>query len=216
MMEKLDTCLGQNIFRLDLDRAEKRLRDDVRLRDVRVERRLPGRILVEVEEKTPVLWISLPARSSGPENCGFCGLSIDQEYIPLGQNELSNDLPIVSGIEIRTRQPGSNRAPQPYQRWSDPKAEKALEFYKCVTGIDPALSGLLAELNLDDALNVTLYLLSGTQVMMGHDDFEIKWRRARTVLAGEENVEKLACLDLRFDDQVVLAASSTRSPSPRR
>lgn len=210
--EKLKACLDENIFRLDLDDFEKRLQENIRLKDVRLERRLPGRILVEVEEKTPVLWVSLPARSSDPQNGGFYGLSIDQEIIPLSQKDLTNDLPIVSGIEMETGKAWSNRMPEPYRRWANHKVEKALEFYKCVTRIDPASSELLAELNLDDALNVTLYLLPGMKVMMGHGNFERKWRRVRTVLAGEEKTRELASLDLRFDHQVVLAGSSKKSP----
>ena len=214
--EKLKACLDENIFRLDLDEVENGLKEDIRLKEVRVERRLPGCILVEIEEKTPVLWVNLPARSSDPQNGGFYGLSIDQEIIPLSHKELSNDLPIVSGIEIKKGEPGSDRMPEPYRRWANQKVEKALEFYKCVTRIDPTSSELIAEINLDDALNVTLYLLPGTRVMMGHGDFEQKWRRVRTVLSGEERAGELACLDLRFDDQVVLARSSKKSPPWRR
>lgn len=216
LAKEFDVCLDENIFRLDLDDCEKRLREDKRLKDVRVERRLPGCILVEVEEKTPVLWVSLPAQVSESRNSEFYGLSIDQEIIPLSQKDLTNDLPIVSGIEIGKGEPGSDRMPEPYRRWPNPKAERALEFYKCVTGIDPASSELLAEINLDDELNVTLHLLPGIRVMMGQDNFDKKWRRLKTVLAGEEKARELACIDLRFDHQVVLARSSGRSPSGRR
>lgn len=211
-----ETCLDQNILRLNLDDLEKRLREDIRLKDMRVQRRLPGCILVEVEEKTPVLWVSLPARSSDPQNGGFYGLSIDQEIIPLNQKDLTDDLPIVTGVEIRKGEPGSNPMPESYRRWPNPKAERALEFYECVTRIDRASSEIVAEINVDDELNVTLHLLPGIKVMMGHGDFERKWRRVKTVLAGEEKVRELACVDLRFNHQVVLARSSERSPSGRR
>ncbi len=214
--EKLKACLDENIFRLDLDEVENGLKEDIRLKEVRLERRLPGRILVEVEEKTPLLWVNLSGPSSDPKNLGFYGLSIDQEIIPLNQKDLTNDLPIVSGIEIKKGEPGSDRMPEPYRRWANHKVEKALEFYKCVTRIDPASSEILAEINLDDELNVTLHLLPGIKVMMGHGDFERKWRRVKTVLAGEEKARELACLDLRFNHQVVLARSTGRSNSGRR
>jgi cell division septal protein FtsQ len=213
---KLKACLDENIFRLDLDRVENKLKEDIRLKDLRAGRRLPGCILVEIEEKTPVLWVNLPARSSDPQNGGFYGLSIDQEIIPLSQKDLRNDLPIVSGVEIKKGEPGSNPMPEPYRRWPNPKVERALEFYRCVTRIDPTAPELLAELNLDDELNVTLYLLPGIKVMMGHGDFERKWRRMKTVLAGEEKARELACVDLRFNHQVVLARSTGRSNSGRR
>ena len=66
---------------------------------------------------------------------------------------------------------------------------------------------------MDDQLCITLYFLQGIKVMMGHDNFEKKWTRLKTVLAGEERVGELTCLDLRFDDQVVLARSTAGSDS---
>ncbi len=203
--EKLKACLNENIFRLDLDQVENKLKEDIRLKDLKAGRRLPGCILVEVEEKIPVLWVSLPVRPTDSDHGGFYGLSIDQEIIPLNQRDLTDDLPIVTGVEIMKGEPGSNPMPEPYRRWPNPKAERALEFYECVTRIDPASSEILAEINLDDELNVTLHLLPGIKVMMGHGDFERKWGRVKTVLAGEEKVRELACVDLRFNHQVVLA-----------
>ncbi|UCB52813.1 MAG: FtsQ-type POTRA domain-containing protein, partial [Candidatus Zixiibacteriota bacterium] len=157
--ERAEVCLGENIFRLDLHDLGDRLREDIRLKEVRVGRRLPGCVLVEVEEKTPLLWVNLLGPISDPENLGFYGLSIDQEIIPLSRNDLTEDLPIVSGIEINKGEPESDLIPELYRRWPNPKAEGALELYRCVARIDPSSSELIAEINLDEELNVTLYLL---------------------------------------------------------
>ncbi len=213
IMEKAELCLGKNIFSLNLKRIEERLREDIRIKDVQVKRRLPHCIFVEVEEKTPVLWISLPTNFSDPGNCGFYGLSIEQEIIPLDQKDLSHDLPIVSGIEMENIDGELSQPLEPYRRWSNFKAEKALEFYKTLATIDPTSVELLAEINLEDMSNLILYLLPTVKVMMGQGDFERKWRRVRTILAGEEKTEELVCLDLRFDDQVVLIRSSKKFSS---
>jgi cell division septal protein FtsQ len=213
--EKLKACLDENILRLDLDEVKSKLKEDVRIRKLKVERRLPGCILVEVEEKAPLLWVNLSSRGSHLKDLGLYGLSIDQEIIPLSRNDLSEDLPIVSGIEIRKGKSKSGPIPEPYRRWPNPKAQRALEFHCCVAEIDPASSELIAEIHVDDQLCVTLHLLPGIKVMMGHDDFEKKWRRAKTVLSGEEKIGELTCLDLRFDDQVVLARSTGGSDSGR-
>ncbi len=215
IVKKAEECLDVNIFRLNAEKLEEKLREDIRLKDVKVRRRLPRCILLEVEEKTPVLWISLPAGFSHLKNCGFCGLSIDQEIIPLEQKDLSGDLPLVSGIEMEPGERKPSQMPEPYRRWSNFKVEKALEFYELVTRIDPGSLEIIAEINLKDVSNLTLYLLSGIKVMMGQGDLEKRWRRVRTILAGEEKTTKLVCLDLRFDDQVVLARSSPRSSSER-
>ena len=64
MTEKLKACLDENIFRLDLDEVENKLKEDIRLKSLRAERRLPGCILVEAEEKAPLLWVNRPARAT--------------------------------------------------------------------------------------------------------------------------------------------------------
>ena len=209
--KKADSCLNKNVFSLNLERIEEKLREDWRLKEVRVKRRLPSTILIEVEEKSPVLWISLPIDLVKPQNCGFYGLSIDQELIPLDQTDLSRDLPIVSGIQMGAKDMKPNQALEPYRRWSNFKVEKALQFYKTQARLDPSSLELIAEINLKDVSNLVLYLLPKIKVMMGQGDFERKWRRVRTILAGEEKIEELVCLDLRFDDQVVLTRSSKGS-----
>ncbi|MCK4403546.1 MAG: FtsQ-type POTRA domain-containing protein [candidate division Zixibacteria bacterium] len=210
---KAESSLGKNIFSLNLKRIEERLREEIRIKNVQVKRRLPHCILIEVEEKLPVLWISIPTNFSHSGNCGFYGLSIDQEIIPLDQKDLYNDLPIVSGIKIEMVDGKLSHTPEPFRRWSNFKVKKALEFYKTLTAIDPTSVELLAEINLEDMSNLILYLLPTVKVMMGQGDFERKWRRVRTILAGEEKIEGIICLDLRFEDQVVLTRSSKRFPS---
>ena len=58
ILEKAKIELGTNIFRMDLGRIEDHIREDKRIKDVWVKRKLPNRVLIEVEEKKPALWIS--------------------------------------------------------------------------------------------------------------------------------------------------------------
>jgi cell division septal protein FtsQ len=212
--KKADVCLGKNIFSLNLERIEKKLRDDLRIKDVRVERKLPDCISIEVQEKTPVLWISLPTGFPNQEDFGFYGLSIAQEIIPLEKGDLSHDLPLVSGIEEDTLGGRSVVPLKPYRKWSNFKIQKALEFYTMLLEIDPKSLELLAEINVADAPNLILYLLPyGNKVLLGSGDFERKWKRVKTILAAESKIEELTCLDLRFDDQVVLTRVSQDSSS---
>jgi cell division protein FtsQ len=204
IMEVAGCCVGSNILSLDLERVEEELMQDSRIKGIRIRRRLPRAILVEVEEKVPVLWMKLPAGLIASGNCGLHGLSTDQEIIPLAHEDLTFDLPIVTGIEIKPGKGKTERSPDLYQKWSNIKAQKALEFYKSIKAVDPSSTELIAEINLKDMSNITVYLLPGIKVMMGQGDFETKWRRLKTILEGEE-FEDLVCVDLRFEDQVVLA-----------
>jgi cell division protein FtsQ len=205
IMEVAGCCKGSNILGLDLERVKEELMRDSRIKRVQVKRRFPKTILMEVEEKVPLLWVKLPTGFIASENYGFFGLSENQEIIPLTHEDLVFDLPIVTGIEIKTGQGKTEDSPVLFQRWSNIKAQKALEFYKSIKGVDPSSVDLIAEINLQDMSNITVYLLPGIKVMMGAGDFETKWKRLKIILGGEEEIEDLVCVDLRFDNQVVLA-----------
>ncbi len=207
-------CMGKNIFSLKLERVREKLLTDIRLKNVHVYKILPHSISIEVEEKTPVLWISLPTILPGAEEYGFFGLSLDQEIIPLDKDDISHDLPIVSGIDVGEFNGSSNGLLSSYQKYENPKTARVLEFYLMLVKNDPDALKLLAEINMADAPNLILYLLPfGNKVMIGPGDIEIKWNRVKTILGTEEKIEELSCLDLRFDDQVVLTRSAKSDSS---
>jgi len=201
---RMETFVNKNILGLNLPRIEEMLKSDPRLQEVLIKRRLPGSLLIQVKEKRPVLWIALPAELSQLGEAGFCGLSMDQEMIPLDRNDLSRDLPVVSGISVTGDNPLSSRMPQPYQKWNDVRVQKAVQVYRRITEIDPGSSALLSEINLTDPSSPVLYLLPGIKVIMGENDFERKWKRVRGILGAEKEIASFSCLDLRFNDQVLL------------
>ncbi len=213
-MKKVQPCLGKNIFSLNLTQIEAELKKDPRIKGVLIKRRFPQSILIEVQEKMPILWLSLPAKFPDLGEWGFCGLSIDQEIIPLDQEDLYRDLPMVTGIESKEVDPKTENALKPYRKCSNLKVAKALELYSTLLSADPDLEKLLAEINLRDISDPIVYLLPGVKVMMGLGDFKKKWRRVKTILAMENKVNQFLCLDLRFDDQVVLTDSSRKAPLP--
>jgi cell division protein FtsQ len=206
---RIESCMNKNILGLNVKIIEERLKEDSRLKDVRIKRMLPGSLLIEVQEKRPALWINLPAGLSELGDCGFCGLSLDQEIIPLDQNDLSRDLPVITGIGTLAGNSTSYRMPKPYQKWDHVRIQKALEIFNTITDMDPGSAGLLSEINLTDLSNPVLYLSPGIKVMMGPGDFEKKWKRVQTILGEEKEIGSFSCLDLRFDHQVLLTKSSS-------
>jgi cell division protein FtsQ len=206
---QIKPCLNKNILGLNVKRIEGRLKEDSRLKDVRIKRMLPGSLVIEVQEKRPALWINLPAGLLELGNSGFCGLSLEQEIIPLDQNDLSRDLPVVTGIGVMVGNSASYLMPQPYQKWNDARVQKALKLFQTITELDPGSEGLLSEINLTELSNPILYLSPGIKIMMGQGDFEKKWKRVQTILDGEKEISSFSCLDLRFDDQVLLTKSSS-------
>ncbi len=203
ILEKAKIKLGANIFRTDLGRIEGRIREDDRIKDVWVKRKLPNRVLIEVEEKKPALWINLPD--------GLYGLSQNQEIIPLEEEDFDRDLPIVGGLASPSVFGKQNQSVMPYKRWPNMKAKFALDFYNTLLDEDSSFSEIISEISLCDETNLVLYLIPrGTQVNMGKGGLEKKLKRLKAILHYEEKAEHLACIDLRFKDQVVLRKSSQR------
>lgn len=207
ILEKAPMKLGTNIFRVNLRKVEDHLRGDNRIKEVQVKRALPDRIVIEVEEKKPALWINLPE--------GLFGLSQDQEIIPLNEEELVHDLPIVTGLSSSSIFDYENRRVKSYQRWPETKAKLALDFYKSLLEEDSSLTEIISEISLDEEGNLVLYLIPlGTQVNMGKGGFKKKVQRLKAILPHEEKGKNLACIDLRFKDLVVLVRSSAGSDQP--
>jgi cell division protein FtsQ len=207
--KKASWCVGKNIFSLKLEKVKEKLLEDARLKSVQVSRMLPHTIAIQLEEKTPVLWINLQVVLSGAKDYGFYGLSEDQEIIPLDKDDLSRDLPIVSGVGVREINGSSGLLLKPYQRYESFKTRRALDFYDMLSDNDPDALKLLAEINASDAPNLTLYLLPfGNKVLMGSGDYCKKWNRLKTILGAEDNIEELSSVDLRFNDQAVLTRTS--------
>jgi cell division septal protein FtsQ len=210
ILEKAKMELGSNIFRMDLGRIEDCIREDERIKDVWVKRKLPNRVLIEVEEKKPALWINLPD--------GLYGLSEDQEMIPLEEEDFDRDLPVVSGLTSLSVSGKQNQSLRFYKRWPNMKAKFVLDFCNTVLEEDSSFSEIISEISLCDETNLILYLIPrGTEVNMGKGGLKKKLKRLKAILHYEEKAEHLACIDLRFKDQVVLRKSSqglVRSSSP--
>lgn len=201
ILQKAKIELGTNIFRMDLDRTEEHIKEDKRIKGVRVKRKVPDQILIDVEEKKPALWINLPE--------GLYGLSPDREIIPLEEEDLDLDLPVVSGLASLPVFRKKKQSVKSYTPWPNRKAKLALDVYNALLEEDLSFMESISEINLGDEANLILYLVpGGTQVNLGKDDLKKKLRRLRAILRYEEKLESLACIDLRFKDQVVLRKSS--------
>jgi cell division protein FtsQ len=201
ILEKAKIELGTNIFRTNLGRIEDHIREDKKIKNVWVKRRLPNRILVEVEEKKPALWINLPD--------GLYGLSRDQEIIPLEKEDFDCDLPIVTGLASLSFLGKQDQSVRFYEWWPSLKAKFVLDLYKTLMEEDSSFMKIMSEINLCDQTDLILYLTPrGTQVNMGKGGLKKKLKRLKAVLHYEEKAEYFGCIDLRFKDQVVLRKSS--------
>ena len=177
--------LGQNLLKIDTEKTREKIVSDPRIAYVRVERRLPQKVVIRLEEKQPVLLINL-------EN--MYGLTPQGEIIPL---EGDFNLPVVNGIETKKT--------KPYQKLKSRKVGLALSLRNSLYRIDPNILNLISEMSLKEKENVIFYLVpKGAKVLLGWGDFERKLIRFSLILRGETEFEKIECIDLRFKGQAIV------------
>lgn len=94
--------VDQNIFQIDLEQLRKRLEEAPFIRKAEVERRLPDVLVIRVEERMPIAWVSAPALGILPDGSGHAVL-IDRDGVALrGEQLLSafGDLPVIQADGI--------------------------------------------------------------------------------------------------------------------
>lgn len=151
ILERTGIKMGANIFSLDLGKIEQQIREDKRIKDVWVKRKLPQAILIEVEEKKSALWVNLPD--------GLYGLSEDQEIIPLEKEDFQHDFPVVTGLVSSSFLGNENLSQRPYEWWPNRKVKSALEFYRALLEGDSSFMESISEISLADESNLIFYLI---------------------------------------------------------
>ncbi len=81
--------LGQNIFKIKLEKIKAQLLSDPRVRGVEISRVLPNQLTITLEEKRPILLV---------HSRKLFGLSLDLEPLPL--DSLAEDLPLITGCDF--------------------------------------------------------------------------------------------------------------------
>lgn len=81
-----------NIFRLDSDKLQKRLSNDLRLTDVEVKRNLPQTITITLKERQPLAYI--------PCNYGFVQVDRQGMVIAVFKNVKHKNLPLITGARL--------------------------------------------------------------------------------------------------------------------
>jgi len=99
LIEKSGIQIGQNLQSLSAEEAKARLEAVPGIKKVRVEIRLPDTALIEVEERTPLAWISCPEH--GIEPLREHGFFIDEESVVFPCGRMDDRLAILPSIEIR-------------------------------------------------------------------------------------------------------------------
>lgn len=140
---------GTNIFNVKLKEAAGRLRTLPLIKDVRLYRQLPSRVVIQVEERQPVALI--------PAGNGF--VQVDGEGVCLQESSVDGSLPVITGLDPGEAVPG--------QVVKDERLTIAL---KVVQQLPASLLPNLSEVHVSREGLVVLYTLGGIECRLGTGD----------------------------------------------
>ena len=138
---------GTNIFRIDLTEAGRKLDLLPVLKEVQLNRVMPGTVVIEVEEREPVALV--------PIGNGF--VEVDSELVHLRPGRVGTaGLPILTGVDARSTGPGRNLT-----------GDGLADLVRVVLELPPELKDLLSEAHLDSGGRVILYTMEGVPCQLG-------------------------------------------------
>lgn len=172
-----------SIFDLDLDKIEKAIQSSPWIKEVRCTKRFPDTIVIDVTERTPVVFAPVAGKI----------WLIDGEGRVLQEDDgVFGDLIALTGVQ-GVLSPGQFLGPE--YEWG----------LKIVTGLGPLSRNKVIELNVEQG-ECTLILDDGCIVFMGgyETDCEFRLDLLESILTELEQQGQLAeYVDLRFDKHAV-------------
>ena len=157
---------GQNLFSISLQKVAHRIEKNPWVKEVRIGRELPNRLVMEVQERVPLALVEKNHRFKIVDRDGII-------FKDLGRND-NSDLPILTGcykdeVVVQSDLFGKTLALLTYL--SDTKHN--------VIGYDN-----ISELNLDEIFGLSIITNTGFCLAMGFDDYQNKLRFLPSVLEG--------------------------------
>ena len=190
----LSACLNRNIWSLTRRDAVAACGALAWVREVKLERRLPGTVMLELVEWQPLL--AVPADDGGPDVYYLIG---DGRLLALPQHLRPPVLPLLVGGRLQRTQ-----GPEARLAAADPIQVLAVVEALNSTGLESACPVDFVRLTPEGFVLV----LQGRcgSLLLGHEDFEI--RLARYLLA-RSGIPEGSIVDLRFEDRITVVPPST-------
>lgn len=148
---KASTCnIGENIFRIDIDNGENNLKLIPYVKDSKIKRQLPDKVIIEVEERKEVAVVDYMDYVVYIDKEGYI-LEIDRD-----KKEV--ELPKISGLDMVHFEEGSNI----YQDNSMEKLEEFITYSEA-----SKLLSLIDEIDVSNYDSINIQLNNGTLVEFG-------------------------------------------------
>jgi cell division septal protein FtsQ len=188
---------GTNLLAVDVRASEVRVAGLPGVRRAHVVRHLPGRVTVLVEEREPYVLVNAG---------GLHWVDAEGYLVTTDARPGTIALPILTGIA-----PASG-ATEPSEA-----LRAGLALLHVLQRTSGRLTARVSEIDLSRAQGPVLYLVDGLEVRLGSDAWVDRLTRLDGVL-GELDTrgERVASIDLRFRDQVVLTPRVAAPAGPAR
>jgi cell division protein FtsQ len=175
---------GENMFRLDLEKAGNNIKTLSWVERVFIERRLPRSVLVSVKERQPVALL---------DNGLLFGLDAQGRVLPPSNELVRVDLPLVSGVSFPAEGNGTTLSAQ--------AVRPALEFLDFLKKQDAALAQDVSEINLSEADSLKVTFIDGVQVLFTPPVSETELKRMALVLGDlNQKGKRAGTVDFRYRD----------------
>ena len=204
---------GRNIWAVDLAETERRLMLDRRFEGVSLTRRLPGTVVVRVEELQPIAFVQLDR---------LYGVSERGELIPLTPGNGLPDLPVITvDASSYQRAPGAAESrDRSFETLRDamlvnPEMARALYLMRVFRTMSPGMYDALSEIHVSSPDDPIAYMVEGGLAIRfgtGHYPRKIEMLR-RTVEELEADGIRTRLIDLRFKDQVIVRPIVSNRPA---
>jgi cell division protein FtsQ len=187
ILTSADIKSAQNLLSVNKDAVIRRVSANQWVENVYVGKELPGKLVLEVKERTPLALVKQAGDFYLMDVKGFV-------FKRLGKSD-EVDLPVITGI-TKTEQTKS------------PLVLDTLRLLKNVFNSEEySYLGTISEINIDSVFGISLVSDNGLYLKLGTGGFESKLKKLKPVLADLENrgmKTGYLCVDLSDDSKVTI------------
>jgi len=189
--------LKTRMYDVDLTAIQNNIVKNHFVKNVEVTRDAPSTIRIEVEERTPIALLSLPANNDL--------LYIDDEgyILPHISSQAIFDLPVISGVDSIT-------IVDVGQPTAHPDVLGAVEALETARRVSSELFHMISEVRIRTGHDMVLYSAdTGIPIIFGRGDAAKKmvkldafWKKFIT----DQGAQNIRYIDVRYEDQVIISS----------
>lgn len=193
VIEALALPLSGSVFEIDLPTLQARLEALNYVHGVRLGRRFPHTLYVDLVENQPLAYVAASE---------YFVLTGEGEALALPHGRFELELPTVAGIETALSSLEAGTIAGHVQ------LQQAWKILRYIHASFPSLYQELSEIVFDDGAGITLFLTDhSTAIRLGDHDFEQRIALLDAFLLtvmGKRNLMDYSYIDLRYERQVVV------------